>query len=147
MNDEFYIRKAIEQAIKAQEEGEIPVGALLVKDNEIVASNHNRTIQLNNPLAHAEKLILDSVEEKFLYDYTLYITLEPCIMCSGMIILRRVGRVVFGAFDLKGGACGSVYNVLLDKRINHTPKLTSGLLKDECSQILTEFFASKRRKK
>ncbi len=147
MNDEFYIRKAIEQAIKAQEEGEIPVGALLVKDNEIVASNHNRTIQLNNPLAHAEKLILDSVEEKFLYDYTLYITLEPCIMCAGMIILRRVGRVVFGAYDLKGGACGSVYNVLLDKRINHTPKLISGLLKDECSQILTEFFASKRRKK
>ena len=138
---------ALQEAQKALAKDEIPIGAILVKENDVICRNHNRTKELNSPLAHAEKLILDAVEDKYLYDYTLYITLEPCLMCAGMIIWKRVGRVVFGAYDKKAGAVGSIYNTLLDKNFNHHPKLSTKVLEEECASILSNFFKSKRKGK
>lgn len=137
---------ALQNAKEAFLEDEIPIGAVLVKDNVIIAQEYNKTRLTNNPLAHAEKLILDNVAEKYLYDYTLYITLEPCLMCAGMIIWRRVGRVVFAAYDKKAGAAGSVYNVLLDQHFNHNPALTTGLMQRESQELLQSFFKAKRYK-
>ena len=143
-NDLYFMQVALQNAEEAFLHDEVPIGAVLVKDEVIIAQEHNKTRLYDNPLAHAEKLILDNVTEKYLYDYTLYITLEPCLMCAGMIIWRRVGRVVFAAYDKKAGAVGSVYNVLLDKHFNHNPKLTSGILQEESTELLKKFFRSKR---
>lgn len=138
------MQKALDMAKKAYESDEIPIGALLVKDDIVVNQEHNRTKEFNDPLAHAEKLILDKAPEKYLYDYTLYITLEPCLMCAGMIIWRRVGRIVFAAYDKKAGAVGSVYNALLDGHFNHNPKVTAGLFAKESQELLISFFKNKR---
>lgn len=147
MNDIYFMSQALEEAKLAASEDEIPVGACLVKDSEIVLRDHNRTKQLNNPLAHAEKLILDQAQLqgiKYMQDYTLYVSLEPCLMCSGAIILARVGRVVYGCADPKAGAAGSVYQTLLDKSFNHHPALKTGVLSDKCALVLTDFFKQKR---
>jgi len=143
---EYWMNFALEEALLALNEDEIPVGAVLVKNNQIILRNHNRTRQLQNPLAHAEKLIIDQAVliDKYLYGYELYITLEPCLMCTGMIISSRIGKIVFGTSDPKTGACGSIYNALLDKSFNHHPILIKGILETECSQILKNFFALKR---
>lgn len=146
-SNEYWMNIALEQAQVAFRENEVPIGALLVKDNKIIAADHNRTNQQNNPLAHAEKLVIDQVilsGEKFLYDYTMYITVEPCMMCAGSIIWARVGKVVFGSCDPKAGAVGSIYNALLDKNFNHNPKVVSGVLFEECSVLITRFFKKKR---
>lgn len=147
MIDEYFMKEALQQAKLAAQEDEIPVGACLVKGSQILLSEHNRTKQNHNPLHHAEKLILDKAQEmglKFLQDCTLYITLEPCLMCSGMIILCRVGRIVFGCSDPKAGAVGSIYNCLWDKSFNHHPQITRGVLAAECAFVLTDFFQKKR---
>lgn len=143
-NDLYFMQVALQNAEKAFLDDEVPIGAVLVKDDIIVAQEHNRTRMNNDPLSHAEKLILDNAPEKYLYDYTLYITLEPCVMCAGMIVWKRVGRVVFAAYDKKAGASGSVYNVLLDKHFNHNPKVTTGILQKESKELLQKFFKSKR---
>lgn len=138
---------ALEEARQAALEDEIPVGAVLVKNGSLVLREHNRTRSLDNPLAHAEKLIIDKIlatKIKYLYDYTLYVTLEPCLMCAGSIMLSRVGHLVLGARDPKTGVVGSIYNVLRDKSFNHHPRLTRGVLEEECSSLLKEFFALKR---
>lgn len=142
-----FMRIALAEARLAQAENEIPVGACLVRDGKIILQDHNRTRQLANPLAHAEKLILDQAQNmglKYLQDCTLYVTLEPCLMCSGMIILSRLGSLVFGAYDPKAGAAGSIYNTLLDKSFNHHPTLIRGVLAEECALVLTDFFKNKR---
>jgi len=142
-----FMAEAIKEANLAELENEIPVGAVLVKDGRIVLREHNRTKQLANPLAHAEKLIIDKMmasEAVFLYDYSLYVTLEPCLMCAGMIIWSRIGTVVWGAADPKAGVVGSVYNVLKDKSFNHHPKVIGRVLHDECAMLLTNFFKQKR---
>lgn len=147
MNDELFMNIALDEARLALTEDEIPVGACLVRDGVVVIQNHNRTRQLNNPLGHAEKLILDSAQSmglKYLQDCTLYVTLEPCLMCSGMIILSRVGRVVYGCSDPKAGASGSIYQTLLDKSFNHHPEIKRGVLGAQCALILTDFFRNKR---
>jgi tRNA(adenine34) deaminase len=138
---------ALSEAHLALQEDEIPVGAVLVKDDQLILKNHNRTNQTGNPLAHAEMLILNEIQEreKYLTGYTLYVTLEPCLMCSGGIILSRLSTLVFGAFDPKTGVVGSVYNVLTDKHFNHHPEIISGVMQEECGQILKEFFKSKRQ--
>jgi len=113
----------------------------------VILKNHNRTRQQNNPLAHAEKLILDQAQNlglKFLQEYTLYISLEPCLMCSGAIILARVGRVVYGCADPKAGAAGSIYQSFLDKSFNYHPVVKRGVLADDCALVLTDFFKKKR---
>ncbi|MBL7149806.1 MAG: nucleoside deaminase [Candidatus Cloacimonetes bacterium] len=146
-SNEYWMSYALEQARLALQEDEVPIGAVLVKDNNIVAADHNRTRQTNNNLAHAEKLVIEKViisGEKFLYDYTLYVTVEPCLMCAGAIIWARVGKVVFGCFDPKAGAVGSIYNALLDKNFNHHPEVVSGILAQECSDLIVEFFKNKR---
>jgi tRNA(adenine34) deaminase len=157
-NHEYYMQIAIEEARQAFMEDEVPVGAVLVIDNQIVLKNHNRTNQLNNPLAHAEMLIINEMvyrdtykqtfdlshSKVYLHEYTLYVTLEPCLMCSGAIILSRLGRLVFGCHDPKTGVVGSVYNVLTDKHFNHHPIVLSGVMADECSAVLKDFFRQKR---
>lgn len=147
-SEEYWMNFAIEEAKKALEEDEVPIGAVLIKDHQIVATNHNRTRQLNNGLAHAEKLVIEEIisfGEKFLYDHTLYVTVEPCLMCAGIIIWSRVGKVVFGCFDPKAGAVGSIYNALLDKNFNHHPEVISGVCEKECSNLITNFFKERRK--
>jgi len=154
MKNEYDIHKkwmevALDEARQALKEDEIPVGAVLVKDNKLILREHNRTRQYANPLAHTEKIIIDRIlssEIKYLYDYTLYVVLEPCIMCAGMMILSRLGTLVYGASDPKAGAVGSVYNVLADKSFNHHPKVISGILEEDCSALLKVFFQNKRNK-
>ena len=146
-SNEYWMNYALEQARLALQEDEVPIGAVLVKDNKIVAADHNRTRQTNNNLAHAEKLAIEKVinsGEKYLYDYTLFVTVEPCLMCAGAIIWSRVGKVVFGCYDPKAGAVGSIYNALLDTNFNHHPKVVSGVLAQECSDLIIEFFRNKR---
>ncbi len=146
-NHETFMREAISEAKLAAAENEVPIGAVLVCDGVIVAREHNRTKQLHNPLAHAEKLLVDKMcvsEAVFLTDYTLYVSLEPCLMCAGMLIWSRLGTLVFGAKDPKAGVVGSVYNVLKDKSFNHHPTVVAQVLEAECSALLSDFFKSKR---
>ena len=144
---EYWMQKALEQARIAALEDEIPVGAVLIKGDQLVLAEHNRTRQLGDPLAHAEKLIIDKImasKIKYLYDYSLYVSLEPCLMCAGMMIWSRLGCLIYGARDSKGGAVGSIYNVLRDKSFNHQPRIISGVMAEECSLVLKDFFQSKR---
>ncbi len=147
--DIIFMKKALKEAQKAKRFNEIPIGAVLVKNGVIYHRSSNKTRTLNNPLAHAEKLVIDQAlksGEKFLTDYTLYVTIEPCIMCAGMIVWSRIGRVVFGAYDSKVGAVGSIYNILQDKNINHNPLVKGGIMKTETAQIIIDFFKEKREK-
>ncbi len=147
MIDQDFMKIALEEAKQAMQEDEIPVGACLVHDGKVILRDHNRTKQQRNPLAHAEKLILDKAHEmglKYLQDYILYVTLEPCSMCAGSIILSRVGRVVFGCSDPKSGAAGGVFNLLQDANLNHNPQVKRGVLEDSCALLLTDFFRNKR---
>jgi len=145
--DGKFMQMALEEARTALAEDEVPIGAVLVKAEQVVCQDHNRTRQTGNPLAHAEKLLIDKITSsgiRYLQDYTLYVTLEPCLMCAGMLIWSRLGRLVFAAQDPKSGAVGSIYNVLLDKQFNHHPVVTSGVLSAEAGLLLKQFFASKR---
>lgn len=144
---EYWMRQALQEARLAREENEVPVGAVLVKDNELICAEHNRTRQLANPLAHAEKLIIDKIlasKIKYLQDFRLYVTLEPCLMCAGMLIWSRLGSLVIGAADPKAGAVGSIYNVLADKSFNHHPSVVRGILETDCAALLRDFFSAKR---
>lgn len=139
---------AWEEARQAAREDEIPVGAVLVKDGKVIAAEHNRTRQYADPLAHAEKLLIDKIlasKIKYLQEYSLYVTLEPCLMCAGMMIWSRLGTLVFGAADPKAGAVGSIYNVLADKSFNHHPRVVRGVLEAECAALLRDFFQSRRK--
>ena len=147
--DEYYMRIALAEASRAAKLDEIPVGAVLVDDQcNIIAQAANQTRHNQNPLGHAEKIVIECAladGKKFLYNYTLYVTLEPCIMCSGLIVLSRIGKVVYGCKDPKAGGAGSIYHILKDKRLNHNPQVISGILEEECSQILKDYFSSKRK--
>jgi len=142
----YWMKLALDEAVKAKNIGEIPVGAVIVKDNRVIASSYNLTNKIDQ-VSHAEKLVIDKALKynKYLYDCTLYVTLEPCFMCAGAIILSRIGKVVFGASDEKAGAVGSLYNLLLDKRMNHNPIVVQGVLAEESSFLLKEFFKEKRK--
>ena len=146
MDDLYWMKIALTESYKAFEQDEIPVGAVLTKNNQLIMQNHNCTQAMNSPLAHAEMLILLDIQtrEKYLYDYTLYVTLEPCLMCAGAMILSKLGRLVYGASDPKTGVVGSVYNVMGDKHFNHHPEVFSGILEAECGSILKKFFQAKR---
>ncbi|MDY0151044.1 MAG: nucleoside deaminase [Candidatus Cloacimonas sp.] len=145
---EYYMEFALEEAEIAASENEIPVGAVLVKDGEIILRDHNRTKQLANPLAHAEKLLIDKImasKAVFLYDYSLYVSLEPCLMCAGMLIWSRIGTLVWAAADPKTGVVGSIYNVLKDKSFNHHPIVVGHILEERAAGLITSFFKDKRR--
>ncbi|MGE3319642.1 MAG: tRNA adenosine(34) deaminase TadA [Candidatus Berkiella sp.] len=148
-DDEKYMRRALELAEQAEVAGEVPVGAVLVFDNQIVGEGTNSPIGSIDPTSHAE---INALRQgaKHLQNYrlpntTLYITLEPCAMCAGAIIHARVARVVVGALDPKTGAAGSVFNILQHEKLNHRVTLTHGVLADECGQLLSNFFRQKRK--
>jgi len=147
--DEAYIRNALDLARDAAKRNEVPVGALIVRDNSIVSAATNRTVRDQDPTAHAELLAIREAAEKLdrwrLDDCTLYVTLEPCAMCAGAIVLARVKRVVFGAWDEKAGMAGSVGDLLRHPRLNHRPEVKPGVLAEECGALLTEFFRAQRK--
>ena len=146
--DEKWMSLALEQARKAEEEGEVPVGAILVKDGLLIAKAHNQPISTNDPTAHAEIQLIRAAGKKLknyrLTGTSLYVTLEPCAMCLGAIMHARVERIVFGAHDPKTGVCGSSENLMDAKCFNHKITLTSGVLESESKQALKNFFNSRR---
>ena len=147
-DDERYMLEAVKEAVRAAEEGEVPVGAVIVKDGQIVARAHNRIEAARRSSAHAEMLALEAAEEaldaKWLTGATMYVTLEPCSMCAGAMVLARISRLVIGADDPKTGACGSLYNIAGGGQLNHKIEITRGVLAGECSALLKEFFRSRR---
>lgn len=146
--DEQYIRNALDLAREAVRRNEVPIGALVVRDGSILAAATNRTVRDQDPTAHAELLAIREASSKLdswrLDDCTLYVTLEPCAMCAGAIVLARVARVVFGAWDDKAGMAGSVGDLLRHPRLNHRPDVRAGVLADECGRLLEEFFQQQR---
>jgi tRNA(adenine34) deaminase len=146
--DQHFMRLALSLARKAMEEDEVPVGAVVVKGERILGRAHNQRELLRDPTAHAEMLALTqaaaALEAWRLPETTLYVTLEPCSMCAGALVLARVERLVFGAFDPKAGACGSIYDIVRDERLNHRLQVTGGVLEDECGDLLRRFFGKKR---
>jgi tRNA(adenine34) deaminase len=142
------MRLALEEAAKAEELGEVPVGAVIVQGERLVASGHNLTHTSDDPTAHAEMVAIRCAAEATghwrLLDCTLYVTLEPCAMCSGAIVLARIPRLVYGAPDPKAGMCGSLENLVQDRRLNHRVELTSGVLEPECAELLRAFFRARR---
>lgn len=139
---------AIEQAKTAQDNGDVPIGAVIVYQNQIIGKAYNQREQLNDPTAHAEIIALTqaaaSMESWRLKDCTIYVTLEPCPMCAGALVLARMERLVYGCDDPKTGAVKSLYNIVQDERLNHRLEVTSGVLADECSGLLQEFFQKRR---
>ena len=146
--DERYMALALEEAAAAAGEGEVPVGALIVSGDRIIARAHNRPIALNDPTAHAEILAIRAAARHAgnyrLTGATLYVTLEPCFMCAGAVIHARIGRVVFGAKDPKGGAVVSIGRVFADRLLNHGVEFTGGVMEGRCAEILSSFFQQKR---
>lgn len=149
--DVFWMQHALELAKRAESEGEVPVGAVVVLEDQIVGEGWNRPILDSDPTAHAEIMALRAAAKKInnyrLLDTTLYVTLEPCIMCTGAIIHSRVKRVVYGAFDPKAGASESAFTILGTDCLNHKVEVENGILAEECGQILTDFFRKKRQEK
>jgi tRNA(adenine34) deaminase len=146
--DEYFMRLALKEANRALEHDDIPVGALVVHNGEVIGSGHNERELRSDPTAHAEVIALRDAARTLrtwrVLDTVLYVTLEPCTMCAGAIVLARVPRVVFGTRDPKAGAAGSVLDVLAQPQLNHRPQVQSGLLAGECADLLRSFFASRR---
>ena len=151
LNDEKYMRLAIDEALKAKDKLEVPIGAVIVQDDEVVASAYNLRETEQRSVAHAELLAIDEACKKLgtwrLEDATLYVTLEPCPMCAGAIVLSRVKRVVFGAYDPKGGCAGTLLNLLEFEKFNHQAQVVGGMLEEECGSLLTTFFRELRQRK
>lgn len=146
--DDRYMMHAIELAERAAEHHEVPVGAVLVRDNSVIAEGWNRPIGSHDPTAHAEMAVLRSAGIALgnyrLPGTTLYVTLEPCLMCAGAMIHARIDRLVFGAFDPKTGAAGSVFDIFASGRVNHVVEVQGGILAAECAVLLSEFFKLRR---
>ena len=146
--DVYWMGRALEMAFEAATADEVPVGALIVREGSIIAAANNQREMLKDPTAHAEMIAItqaaSAINDWRLEETTLYVTLEPCVMCAGAILQSRIPRLVFGAMDPKGGAVTSLYQVLSDPRLNHQTSITRGVLAEPCGKILTEFFASKR---
>ena len=147
-DDEMMMKLALEQAQMAAAAGEIPIGAVLCMGDRVLAAAHNRPISLQDPSAHAEMLAIRqgaaALKNYRLTKTTLYVTLEPCPMCTGLLVQARIGRLVFGAADPKSGAVASLYQILGDRRLNHSVSVTRGILKEACAEILSGFFQEKR---
>jgi tRNA(adenine34) deaminase len=147
-DDEVWMRKALREAEAAGSVGEVPVGAIVVHKGRIIGRGHNQRETLNDPTAHAEMIAITAaageLESWRLIECTLYVTLEPCAMCAGAIVLARIPRLVFGAKDPKAGACGSVLDITQHPRLNHRVAPETGVLADECAHVLSEFFKKRR---
>lgn len=148
-DDEQGMRAALREARASEEMDEVPIGCAIVHDGTIVGRGHNQVEALQDATAHAEIVAIGAASNTLgswrLSDCTMYVTLEPCAMCAGAIVLARVGRLVYGAADPKAGACGSVLDVIHEPRLNHRVEITSGVLADECGALLKAFFQRKRR--
>ena len=150
-NDEKYMKEAIRQAKKAAAIGDVPIGCVIVQDDKIIARGYNKRNAKKTTLAHAELLAIEKASKKVgdwrLEDCTMYITLEPCQMCAGAIVQARIPRVVIGASNKKAGCAGSIINLLQMEQFNHQVELTKGVLEEECSQMMKDFFRAMRKKK
>lgn len=151
LDDKYWMQQALLLAKNAEQQGEIPVGAILVKDGQIVGQGWNQSITLNDPSAHAEMLALRQAGQTLnnyrLIDTTLYVTLEPCPMCAGLLVHSRIKRLVYGASDFKTGAAGSMMDLLRHPGLNHQVDVTAGVLAEECSSNLSLFFKTRRAQK
>ncbi|WP_417898416.1 tRNA adenosine(34) deaminase TadA [Bacillus haimaensis] len=149
--DEWFMKLAIEEAKKAEGLAEVPIGAVIVKDGEVLARGHNLRETTQRSITHAEILAIDEACKKLgtwrLEDTTLYVTLEPCPMCAGAIVLSRVQKVVYGAIDPKAGCAGTLMNLLDEPRFNHQTEIVSGVLEEECGTLLSDFFRRLRQQK
>ena len=149
-DDSFFMTEALKEAAIAADEGEVPVGCVIVHAGRIIGRAHNLREQLNDPTAHAEMIAITQASAALaswrLTGCTAYVTIEPCPMCAGALVLARVDRLVFGARDDKAGACGTLYNVVQDDRLNHRIEITKGVLADEAATLLQEFFRRRRAK-
>ena len=147
-SDEFFMKEALKEARRAESSDDVPVGAVIVLKNRVIARGHNQVECLNDPTAHAEMLAITSAAEylksKWLTDCVLYVTIEPCSMCAGALVLSRIAKVVFGAADPKTGAGGSVINILHNVKLNHRIKVLSGILEQDCAGLVQDFFKKKR---
>jgi tRNA(adenine34) deaminase len=147
-DDDDAMGLALDEARRALAHGDVPVGAVVLRDGQVVASRHNERELRNDPAAHAELLALQDAAAAAgswrLSDCTLVVTLEPCLMCAGALLNARIGRVVYGAADPKAGAVGTLYHVLADPRLNHEPPVRWGVRADECAALLSKFFADRR---
>jgi tRNA(adenine34) deaminase len=148
--DKHFMKAALKSAKKAWKNGEVPVGAVLVKNGEIISTGQNSPITSNDPTAHAEIIALREGGEKLknyrLIDTTLYVTIEPCTMCMGAIIHARIKKLVFGAFDPRAGAAGSLFDFTVENKFNHKVEVKSGILESECRELIQAFFKQKRSK-
>jgi tRNA(adenine34) deaminase len=144
-----YMQEALKEARKALKFGDVPIGAVIVSDNKIIGRGYNQVEKKNDSTAHAEIIAIKSAIKKYGYKHllncTIYVTLEPCTMCSGAIVLARIPYLVYGAEDPKAGASGSLYAITDDKRLNHRCQITNGILADECSIIIKDFFHKLRK--
>lgn len=140
--------EALTQARLAFDQGEVPIGAVAVMKGSVLARAHNFRETWKDPVAHAEMIAIREAAKKLgqwrLQDLSLYVTLEPCAMCAGAMVLARIDRLVFGSWDSKGGACGSVFDIVKEPRLNHQVEVTSGVLEEECGSVLKEFFSKRR---
>jgi len=147
-NDVFWMTEALAEASLTEAEGEVPVGAVIVADEELISRGHNRPIQLHDPTGHAEILALRSAASSLrnyrLPGTTLYVTVEPCLMCMGALLQARIQRLVFGCHDPKAGAAGSLYDVSSDPRLNHRMEVIAGVKEEECRELLRRFFRARR---
>jgi tRNA(adenine34) deaminase len=147
--DEYFMRLALREAALAMDHDDVPIGAVVVRDGEVIGAGHNERELRDDPTAHAELLALRDAARALgswrVLDSVMYVTLEPCSMCAGAIVLARVPRVVFGASDPKAGAAGSVLDVLNVPQLNHRPQVQSGLMAEDCAGLLRAFFADRRR--
>ena len=148
VGDEQYIRNALDVAREAARRNEVPIGAVVVREGAIIAAAGNRTLRDQDPTAHAEVLAIREASSKLdrwrLDDCTLYVTVEPCAMCAGAIVLSRMKRVVFGAWDEKAGMAGSVGDLLRHPKLNHRPEVRAGVLADDCARLIEDFFRAQR---
>lgn len=151
MKNEIFMLEAIKEAMLASKKDEVPIGAVAILDDKIIGRAHNERERKKNPLGHAEILLIQKiVRKKILPSWrfegvTIVVTCEPCVMCMGAMLQARVKKIVFGCFDPKAGACGSLYDLPSDTRLNHRIDVVSGVMKDECGKILSDFFRKKRK--
>jgi len=146
--DKLYMSEALKEARKAFDADEVPVGAVVVYEGRVIARGHNQTELLKDPTAHAEMLALTAatnfLKSKWLNDVSLYVTIEPCSMCAGALVLARIKNLYFGAKDPKTGACGSVFNIIQSDKLNHRINVKGDILAEDCGLLLSEFFKKKR---
>lgn len=146
----IYMKEALKEALKAQEKKEVPVGCIVVHKDKIIARAHNQIETLKDPTAHAEMIAITqataALGSKWLQGTIVYVTIEPCTMCTGALVLARIKQLVYGARDPKTGACGSVFNIPKEKNLNHRFKIKSGVMERDCSLLISDFFKKKRQR-